>query len=243
MSTASAAVTTVVTVIITNYRTPALLARSFGTVNLHYPGIPIILVDNGDSPPCADYIRTIVKTRPYTLALLNSRNVGHGPGMHQALQHCLTRYAFTFDTDCEMKKRGLLELMLGKFDSDNVYAVGSLGLVNERGLAGVPGCYPYIHPSAMMIDREKYLTLDPFIHHGAPCLLNMRDADRKGYELVDLSPGTLKQYYSHDTGGTLKEIGGLIPFWNSITESHIKKAKLPHRMLKGVRTEIIRCHS
>ena len=42
----------------------------------------------------------------------------------------------------------------------------------------------YLHPSCSMIKKSIYLTLRPFVEHGAPCCFNMIDAQDKGIPIM-----------------------------------------------------------
>lgn len=69
----------------------------------------------------------------------------------------------------------------------------AIGTVMSMGIKA-EGCGPaeneedtvlYAHPSLSMINREMYLTMEPFKDHGAPCIANMVDAKEKGYLVAD----------------------------------------------------------
>lgn len=69
----------------------------------------------------------------------------------------------------------------------------AIGTVMSMGIKA-EGCGPaeseedtvlYAHPSLSMINREMYLTMEPFKDHGAPCISNMVDAKEKGYLVAD----------------------------------------------------------
>src|SRR5438552_2271158 len=70
---------------------------------------------------------------------------------------------------------------------------------DERMQAGRPRRIPYVHPYAMLIDRSKYGRLHPFIHHGAPCIKNMRDAQRAGYGVHNFP---IDRFVVHHSEGT-----------------------------------------
>jgi hypothetical protein len=132
--------------------------------------------------------------------------------MDQAIRLAETPYVFTMDTDCETLKGGFLEEMLRLFGEDaSLYALGWLRYVDW--LTGVPapvseGFMPYVHPSAAMYDREKYLKLYPFVHEGAPATRNMREALEAGYGLKSFP---IHEYVMHLTAGTRRMWDGR---WN-----------------------------
>ena len=202
---------TKVTAIIINCRTLRLTQKCIESVLQFYPNIPIVFIDNGSKDKSTRYVRRMAERYDNIVGVLNKRNCGHGPGMHQGLTLVkTTRYVLTFDTDCRMKQAGLVEAMLGCFNS-KVYAVGYLQHVDDMGHDVAKGQgYPYVHPAVMMLDRKKYFKLTPFNHHGAPCVMNMRDAVRHKYRLVHFKRS---KYVKVGWAGTRKVLGG-IPGWH-----------------------------
>ena len=127
--------------------------------------------------------------------------------MTREIRASTTRFVFTLDSDCEIKRGGFLELMIDLFQDPSLYAAGRLILVDRFGYRLPPGTEKgihYIHPSAMLLDREKYAGLPPFAHHGAPCLANMRGAANAGLNLKDFP---VLDYINHDWRGTAGKYG------------------------------------
>jgi glycosyltransferase involved in cell wall biosynthesis len=136
------------------------------------------------------------KTDNRITTVINKNNLYHGPAMHQGIMLSKTPYVFTLDSDAEITSGDFLEPMSDLFRDPRVYAVGELRYKNRFGYtygyvtsdghtAGTNPegrrRIPYVHPYAMLLDRTKYQRLQPFVHHGAPCIKNMRDAKRAGY--------------------------------------------------------------
>jgi len=211
-----------ITVIVINYKTEKLTKQCVESFRTRYPIIPLVVVDNGSDDDSTLYIRTL--TDDYTTIVLNSENIGHGPAMHQEILALKTPYFFTLDSDCVIHKGGFLELMLERFKlNPNLYATGWLRYVNP--LSGVATqvydpdkskFIPYIHPSAALHDRLKYLTLPPFYHRGAPCIDNMREATAKRY---DLESFPIARYIKHLVAGTRRMWDGN---WNPKGHNTIK---------------------
>lgn len=218
-----------VTVIIINCQTLNLTRKCIESVLCFYPSIPIIFIDNGSKDKSTRYVRMMAEQYDNITGVLNRRNYGHGPGMHQGLTLVKTRHVLTFDTDCRMKQAGLVEAMLKRFDSKVVYAVGYLQYVDDMGHDTVKGQgYPYVHPAVMMVDRKKYFKLVPFNHHGAPCVMNMRDAVRHKYKLVHFKRS---KYVKVGWAGTRKVLGG-IPGWHGERPAQAKPAPVVLRKAK-----------
>ena len=98
-----------------------------------------------------------------------------------------TQLVFLLDSDCEILHGGFLEPLVEAFADDPLlYAIGKRGYANRYGYGPISErerwTY-YVHPFAAVIDRTKYLTLPPFVHHGAPLYRNMWGATKMGYNL------------------------------------------------------------
>jgi glycosyltransferase involved in cell wall biosynthesis len=197
-----------ITAVVANYRTLALTRTCVETLVEHYPSLPLILIDNGSGDESTEYVREAEQRYANVRAILNPRNRYHGPALDQGVRSAATRYVFTLDSDCEIQTGGFLEQMIRQFEDQSTYAVGELRYKNRFGFtygyeetaqAGKPGRIPYIHPYAMLLDRDKYLRLRPFIHHGAPCIRNMEDAQRSGFRVVNFP---IHEYVLHRLAGT-----------------------------------------
>jgi glycosyltransferase involved in cell wall biosynthesis len=200
-----------VTALVVNYKTPDLTRRSVESLLGHYPSLAVLLIDNGSGDDSTAVVRELGSEHANVQVQLNERNVHHGPGMDQGIRLASTPYVFTLDSDTETLKGGFLEEMLEHFADPLVYAVGELRYKNRFGYthaywSAEPQAtwIPYTHPHAMLLDRAKYLTLAPFIHHGAPCIRNMSAARDAGY-VVHHFP--ISEFIRHDAGGTVMTHG------------------------------------
>lgn len=204
-----------ITAIIVNFKTEQLTRIALTTLSFHYPFLPIILVDNGSNDASTSYIKRAGRKLHTVQSILLDNNIGHGPALHLAVQSVTTRYILAMDSDCEVLKGGFLEKMLKHFQSNsNLYAAGWLRIVDKvTGVASdrkSPGgrFIEYIHPHAMLFDREKYLKLTPFQHIGAPALSNMLSAHKLGYKLLSFP---VDKYIHHLVAGTRRMYQGR---WN-----------------------------
>jgi molybdopterin-guanine dinucleotide biosynthesis protein A len=195
--------------VIINFKTPDLTHRAVSGLRRFYPDLPLLLIDNGSSGPSAaalDGLRELSPDR--TEVILNRRNIHHGPAMDQALRHLDAELVLFLDSDCEVVQGGFVEAMTERAaQSPECYAVGKLVFMNKRGFdvdRTANGALPYIRPVCMLINRELYLTLPAFEHHGTPCLNNMREAARRGLSLVDFPT---ERYVRHEGRGTAARYG------------------------------------
>lgn len=197
-----------VTAVIINYRTADLTERAITTLRAFYPALPLLLIDNGSNDASTALLRRYQAQWPSTTTLLrNDRNRFHGPAMHQALQSIQTPYALFLDSDCEVIAGGFIERMITLAEEDGRrYAVGKVVSMDKRGfdVAQSEDSFPYIRPVCMLVRKNLYFTLSPFAHHGTPCLANMQDAVRKGYQLVDFP---VFEYVNHRGRGTAGRYG------------------------------------
>jgi hypothetical protein len=227
-----------VTIIVVGYNTLEMTRRCLESLVVFYPNAHMVLVDNGSNDGSAQYVSLVAQVRHGT-AILNSINIGHGPAMHQALKYCKTKYALTLDSDSVILKGGWIERMLDvMLHDDKIYAIGTLLHVDAAGDVHPTG-YEYIHPARMLMDIDKYKLLTPFNAHGAPCVMNMRDAVKAGYILAQLIDLTVDgdEFVQHLRGGTHKLLGH-VPGWTG--ESHLaENAVSAESMIANTKTQVI----
>jgi glycosyltransferase involved in cell wall biosynthesis len=202
-----------VTAIVVNYRTADLTERCVGSFLRHYPSVRLLLIDNGSGDDSTAYIRRTARDHANVTCIINEVNRYHGPALDQGTRSSGTGYAFTLDSDCEVLRGGFLEEMLELFNDPDLYAAGRLVYMNRHGFetkAGSRGkVIKYIHLYAMLLDREKYLKLERFTHHGSPGTKNMEDAEKHGYKVSDFP---IADFILHRWRGTCSRYGyGLGP--------------------------------
>ena len=199
---------------IVNFKTKQLLRRAYRSFRKFYPNVRVIIVDNGSMDASRELVKE-VGARPHNSFILFNKNIGHGPAMHRAIQKVETPYVFTLDTDTETLKGGFLEAMVKQMKGDNkLYALGWRRWVDRT--SGVPREWhtenppsrkfvSYVHPSAALYRMSMYHTLQPFFHHGAPCLSNMVRAEKRGLKTL---PFPIRDYVKHLKAGTRRMYGG-----------------------------------
>jgi glycosyltransferase involved in cell wall biosynthesis len=196
-----------ITALVVNYRTIDLIERCATSLLQHYPKVRLLLIDNGSQDDSTDYIRDMRKKHSNVQGLLLPQNIYHGPAMDLGIRTISTRYAFTLDSDCEVLDGGFLEQMLPLFRDPILYAAGSLSFKNRYGFSirsEMKYYVRYINPHAMLVDIKKYRQLKPFFHHGAPCIKNMKDAERSGFVVQDFP---IQDFIRHEGRGTCSRYG------------------------------------
>lgn len=205
-----------ITTIIVNYKTPDLLRGCVESFRVHYAHAPLLLIDNGSADESTVYIHRSAAASAYTQCLLNPRNLFHGIAMDQGIRYCTTPYVFLLDSDCLILKTGFLEQMRQISERHGAYAVGRLQYKNRFGYdihAGMSGVIPYVDPHAALLRKSSYLTLPPFVHHGAPCLQNMKKAQQRKFQLADFP---IHQFVEHLGRGTCARYGYGLGWWVGI---------------------------
>jgi glycosyltransferase involved in cell wall biosynthesis len=202
-----------ITTLVVNYKTADLTQRCVESFLQWYPDARLVLIDNGSRDGSTGYIAQVASRFENGTCILNQENRYHGPAMDQGIRSATTRYVLTLDSDCQVYRGGFLEEMHGLFQDPKLYATGRKVYMNQFGFEtkadGKRDLIPYIQPYAMLLDGEKYLHLSRFVHHGSPCLANMKDSQRKGYELRSFP---IEAFISHQWRGTCSRYGyGLGP--------------------------------
>lgn len=203
-----------ITAILVNYKTKALTEKALATFRQFYPDIYLILVDNHSRDESTEYVKGFSGKDHYKV-ILNASNIGHGPAMSGAISLVTTKYFLTLDSDIEVNKPFLAEMVKPLEANDALYAVGWLRWVDR--ISGVPLVWhvtppsdrskfiPYIHPYCGLYRLSTYKTLPQFFDHGAPCLDNMRVANERGIEVQDFPLG---EYVKHWEAGTRRLFRG-----------------------------------
>lgn len=189
---------------VVNYQTPDLLGDAVRSFKEHYPDVPLLIVDNGSEDGSPALVGRLARELPATEALRLEENIFHGPAMHRALTHLGAGHVYVFDSDTVTRRGGFLEEMQALLTaSPTAYAAGQIVRVNRRGFRADDGV-PVPASAYMLLDRARYLTLPPFIHHGLPVLENMTAAHARGLTLESFP---VESYVDHLGRGTAARYG------------------------------------
>jgi glycosyltransferase involved in cell wall biosynthesis len=195
-----------VTAVVINYQTPDLLETAVRSFIDAYPGVPLVIIDNGSADDSRARIEALRHEAPGPIeAWFLEENVYHGPAMHRAMERVRTPYVYFFDSDTETKRAGFLEPMREVLAAkDHHYATGHVVTVNRRGFADPKGKIPVPASAYMMLKRAVYHRLPPFIHHGLPVLENCAAAVQQGYTILEFP---IEDYVTHFGRGTAERYG------------------------------------
>jgi hypothetical protein len=206
------------------HNTKDLIKRAYSSIRKFHPDMPIIIIDGSDPrDPCAVYVKTLVSESTTVFSL--GYNIGHGKGMDLGIKKAKTKYALIFDTDTEMLESPVNQ-MLGMMEEDT-FGVGFIQKIGPDGFDyGLKSQHkkqksiPYLHPYFQLINIQNYKKYHPYVHHGAPCYLTMRDIYKRGLSNKILKEfpglghsaskgfnweGKPKKYIRHNTRGTRNE--------------------------------------
>ena len=173
-----------VTGIVVTHNTINFIQTAIESVRRFHPTMPIIIVDGSDrNDPCQKYVISIADK--FTTVVVCNFNIGHGKGMHKAIGMAKTKFALIFDSDIEMIKSPVQQ-MLDMMEPDT-YGIGYL---EKTGFDGYEyGAQPHhkhqgfmymLHPFFHLLQISEYYKFAPYVHHGAPCFKAALDIHRKG---------------------------------------------------------------
>lgn len=182
-----------ITAIIPNYRTKNMTRAAITSLKTFYPDLPLIVVDDGSQDDSTAYIQRLPIVWRNTQVLILETNEGQGTALDLAIKWAKTRCVFTMDSDIVIRQGGFLEAMEAMLYGEDLYGIG---VIYQRD--AVHG-NQYLSCVASLYDREKYLTLPPFEHHGDPMQVNMDAAARRGMR-VKCFP--IFDYLDHREAGT-----------------------------------------
>lgn len=194
-----------ITIVIVHFKTLDYTKKALESIRKFYPSIKIILVNNGNDEESKSFLSAFAQEDGNLLLLTPGKNLHHGPGMHEAIKHVSSDWFLTFDSDCEILKSNLIEEMFQKVD-EKTYAVGEIIIMNKYGFFAREGeeSFKYVHPKCGLFKREIYWKLPPFEKHGAPCITNQFEAQKKHYELKNFH---VDDYVRHKQRGTASIYG------------------------------------
>lgn len=198
------------------HNTKEALELAITSVRRFHPDLGIVIIDGSDRPdPCTAYAKSLESF--LTSVIVPGYNIGHGRGMCLGIDHVKTPYALIFDSDIEMLKSPILE-MLGLMEEDT-YGVGYIekntafdghewGRKKEHAKQGMMW---YLHPMFQLLNVRRYREFHPYVHHGAPCYLAMLDIHKHG-----LSQKILKEFpgLGHSSGNGIN--------WAGIPREHVR---------------------
>ena len=187
---------------VVNYQTPDLTETAVRSFRRHFPDLPLLVIDNGSEDDSPRMIKDLAEELGADTLYLDE-NRYHGPAMDLAMHHLKTPFVFMLDSDTETINGGFLEWMLEPFDDPHLYGAGKIVHVDRRGFAAPEGI-PVLVSAFMLLRREMYLALPPFIHHGLPALKNFEAAASRGWKLA---PFDVEKYVKHFGRGTAERYG------------------------------------
>ena len=195
-----------VTAVVVNYQTPELLEVAVRSFRYYYPDVPLLIVDNGSQDHSRRVIeQLLIEGEGTTRALWLPENIYHGPAMHRAMETVSTPYVYFFDSDTETRRGGFLEPMIAALEADPMaYGAGRVVEVDRRRGFRKPGGMPVLTTPHMLLRRDFYFRLPPFIHHGLPTIRNFRAAEQAGYRLISFP---IETYVHHLGRGTAARYG------------------------------------
>ena len=180
--------------VVVEYATPDLLKKAIDSIRMFYD-FPIIVINGSEEK--LDYPNVVDV----------GYNIGHGLGMDMGIKMAKTDYVLTFDTDIEML-RPCLKQMLKKMNEDT-YAIGKIYLNNNisvynkyaEAFKGV-GIVRIVHPSFQIVNKKEYLKYAPYISDGAPTVLSYHDLARRKIDKEVLIDFPVLDFVEHRKSGT-----------------------------------------
>jgi len=197
-----------ITVIICERDTLDITRLTLESLLRFYPDIPILFVDGGSEDGSLEYLKYMGRKHSNIEVWHRGGRNGHGTMLDDGIrQFITTKYILLMDSDVIVRRGGWIEDMLEQMESRDIYAIGTIMLVtNSNDGCGEPkddnDILRYAHPSCSMIRRSTYLTLPPFIEHGAPLVHNMQEAQKLGLK-VEYYP--IEYYCAHMSGASYND--------------------------------------
>jgi len=171
-----------------------------------YPDLPILIIDGGSKDDSLRHLRWLSHCHPNIRIWEREGRNGHGTMLNEGIRGFInTEYILLLDNDIIVRRGGWIEeLVEALAESDNTYAIGTLMEVTDKNDGcgkpdGEGDILRYTHPSCSMVKRSMYLTMAPFVEHGAPLVFNMKTAKQRGYNVAYYP---IDKYVAHLSGAS-----------------------------------------
>lgn len=185
------------------YNTKELLEKSYCSLKKFYPDIKHLIIDGSDMTDECYWYADGLDERVFHA----HRNIGHGSGMHLAMELVDTKYVCFYDSDIEMVKPCIDE-MLSCFN-DDTYGVGSLVRRSAMGLfepcrdeGGVAIIVNLLHPYFCIINKDLYKNYAPIVSCGSPFIMIWADMFRRKLDKKVIIDFPVEDYVNHLKEGT-----------------------------------------
>lgn len=178
------------TAVIVNFNTPELIANCVGSIRQFYE-IPILVVDGSNEEKHETMMHLISEIQGVEVHHLN-KNICHGPRMKYGMEKAKTKYVLVIDSDAAMKKKGFVELCIGKMDESS-YGAGRVMNLKFN--------IKYLHPYCALINMDVACKYPMPVNHGAPMIRIMKAIKAKEENnIVDIPE--ISSLVSHKWKGT-----------------------------------------
>ena len=180
-----------------NCGTYDLLDVALKSVWEHYPEMPICVVDLLAKNKLDD-------ERISQLPI--GHNIGHGPGICEAMYRLRADALFIFDTDIEMTKPGFIEACIDATPRE-WYGVGVVK--NQWGInqeIGEEFDMLYLEPYACLLNRRRFFRYARPVDHGMPMVSSCYDVCKRGNRdmLINVD---VEEYIKHEGRKTFLNLG------------------------------------
>lgn len=186
--------------IVVTYCTERLFKIMYESFRTFYPEMPLVIIDGSpENDPCYKYVNSL-KNKINIIYQLE-KNIGHGPGLHYAIQRIEDEQLLIMDSDIEILSDPLPEML--KLFNEDAYAIGEIDTVGANGLRSNPiRNIPFVQPYFMLMNRLQYLKYYRFVHHGTPSYKAMVQLHQQGLSGKMLRSFPVADYVHHHWGGT-----------------------------------------
>jgi len=202
---------TKITALTVVYNTPDLLIESVGSFQQFYPDVSLLIMNNSDPDhECTDVVKEY-EHRYKNIRVFNYKeNQGHGTAVDDGIGMIDTDHIYYFDSDINMKVRGILEGMIAVM-TDEAYGVGPVIHTDLGGRNITADCdwekLRFLYLVVGLINRKIYHKYHPWTRYGQPILKALLEIHDTGRAEQLLKHFPVFDYVVHLSGGTRARFG------------------------------------
>lgn len=138
-----------ISIVIPSFNGKDLLKKNLPGIIRNFPGIEIIIVDDGSTDKTTDFIKD---KYPFIKIIINKKNFGFSTSANKGILSAKSDLVFLLNNDC-LPKENFLNLILPYFKHENTFAVSCAeyknGKTRGRGIGGFRRGFLYHAPGKL----------------------------------------------------------------------------------------------
>ncbi len=235
-----------ISIVIPSFNGKDLLKKNLPGIIKNFPGIEIIIVDDGSTDKTTDFIKD---KYPFIKIIINKKNFGFSTSANKGILSAKSNLVLLLNNDC-LPKENFLNLILPYFKHKNTFAVGCAeyknGKIRGRGIGGFRRGFLYHAPGKLdknntlwafgastIYNKEIFIKLNGFDENFNPfywedfdlCYRSLKSGYKIYFEreakIFHEDSATINKYYSAAKIQQISFRNQFLTCWKDITDINL----------------------